>query len=75
METRPESGAADWVPTTEGADEFSRDAPSLNAGLDAVEVVELEWRDVELIVRGAEVALAARPMTACDGETWLDGMR
>ena len=49
---------------TEGVEEFRREAPSLDAGRDATEVVELERREAELTVRGAAVpALADLPMT------------
>lgn len=42
-------------------EEFRREAPSLDAGLEAAE--DVERRDEELTVRGAEVAEAERPIS------------
>jgi hypothetical protein len=56
-------GAAlvDPVDVETAGDEFSLEAPSFEAGLEPG--VEAERRDEELMVRGAVVADAARPMT------------
>ncbi len=56
---------AEALPATDVADEFRREAPSLDAGREPT-VEELERRDAELTVRGpvgALEALAERPMT------------
>lgn len=56
---------AEALPATDVADEFRREAPSLDAGREPA-VEELERRDAELTVRGpvgALEALAERPIT------------
>lgn len=64
-------GAADAELVIEEAEEFKRDAPSLEAGFeDPSEEVEFERRDAELTVLGALPTLAALPITG--GDVGLD---